>query len=955
MNRSLIHKFILVLWVGRVISNPGGAPNCGAPEHGTSNSAASGVAISLSGSTVTLTANTFRGFLLTTNAGLIWSGGSSGTKTSTACGGGNTALTQTSGSNKSSVSATISCASNPGLQFTITAYIVYKYETNYQTFTQAFVCSGSSTTTASPSGVITTLSTAGVSTSLAATTVRPPGVITTFPGVSSTSSSTNAPVVASTTTVPSGHVTVTTTIPPSGAAGSVTSLGGMIAFSWSLPVSGGRRLSVGSPSSEISLNFDTGGESPGWIGMGFGYDNYLMTGSKKTVTVELSDDGLSCVAKYYLLVDRNVREVVGLDPWKVQASACVVANSVAAVTFTIGGDSSVILPAAGSSVYVLLAGGRGVGLSNHGSNWDYKQVDFLSIDSSGSAQNSGNDNSTINPFYLSHGVIFITVFAILMPLTSFLILVNKARFLGVHKWLGGLIVLCLIGGWVVLNWTDDNLGYSPLNASSAWGNDHSDFGSYGVYAASGVCAFGVILWTIGMPVKVKLVVRWIHGIAGVMLSFYGPMVVWTGWLRLAPLVPPIDALDSSPFVWLSVGFAFALIFVVHWLIFGTSGKRRGGNRKSFANEAEFTRPEVDSLVKAGKLILLVDKRICVIPKSFVHPGGKAVLKHYSGQEVGHIMRGELAGKVNGRNRVVPHSSYAFELLKKMRIGHLVETGEKTGDLVKVVVVPPAEELAPITPINHRERTIGTLVSFERLNLCVDFPVRMFKVRVQVLSDLGPVQRGSRIYMSVQDEQKNRIERPYTVVHVNEKEHTIDFAIKIYPGGQLTSRLQWLKPGDCVSLSHAVPHPGIPSGTAFVVFLAGGTGITPMFSYFKECAEKTALGGVLLWWVRNEDDLFLLDELGKMAGTTIRIQIYTTQQQPAAIVVGGSVKRRSSFDAASIPRFAGRLTQSSILNAIGDAPLRETSVIMSGPEGFVQSASETVQAIGIPEQRVVSLD
>ena len=126
-----------------IVSYPHGAPNCGVPGHGTDSDAPDGVSLSMSGSQVTLSADSFRGFLLRTNAGLIWSTTSFLAKTSDACGNGETALTHTSSSRKNSISATVSCGDKPGLEIILTAHVVYSYETNYTTISKTFTCPSS--------------------------------------------------------------------------------------------------------------------------------------------------------------------------------------------------------------------------------------------------------------------------------------------------------------------------------------------------------------------------------------------------------------------------------------------------------------------------------------------------------------------------------------------------------------------------------------------------------------------------------------------------------------------------------------------------------------------------------------------------------------------------------------------------------------------------------------------
>ena len=131
-----------------------GTDRCGPPNHG------SGVSTDSTGFSVTLdshntillsSTNSFRGFFMKTDAGLIWSNPSAGTQVSSLCGGGNTAWFHSSGNGKSLVTATLSCANSPGTSFTVTVYVVFSYGSAYRSFTRALQCPASTSTTSTRS------------------------------------------------------------------------------------------------------------------------------------------------------------------------------------------------------------------------------------------------------------------------------------------------------------------------------------------------------------------------------------------------------------------------------------------------------------------------------------------------------------------------------------------------------------------------------------------------------------------------------------------------------------------------------------------------------------------------------------------------------------------------------------------------------------------------------------
>ena len=579
--------------------------------------------------------------------------------------------------------------------------------------------------------------------------------------------------------------------------------------------------------------------------------------------------------------------------------------------------------------------------------------------SSSPSSTSTGDATTlpVEPHYLIHGFVFIALFAVLMPVTAFLILINKSLFYTAHKVLGVIAIILLAIGWAILNWADDDdPNYAPL-AYVKYGKDHEDYGSIGCYVAAGVCGTGVLLWFLRLPKTMKTIVRYVHGIAGGLLALYGPFVVWTGWIRLAPA--SISALDSTPLVWMSLAITLACAYGIVFLV---RRSQRPTPRDPIPLERIITRPEFDQMIAGGKLLVVVDGSVCEInPSNFSHPGGMDVLWQYNGKEVGGIMRGSTPAMVKNRSRTVAHSDYAIRLAIKMKIGIL----QKGADLEQ------GNASVPSAPIIVSEPIIGTLITSPQINRSIEFPVRLFRIRVKDLKQFGKdgIGSGSRVYMSFIGDNTG-LTRPYTVVSVNVEERTVDFAIKIYSGGLFTSKLAAIKEGGKVALSQAVMHaavPSIPSPPTMLIMIAGGTGITPMLSYIRECG-KYALGGVILWWVRNSSDLFLTEELEKLCHKyPLRIHVFYTQPEtdpefaPGQQVVMGGALRKDSVS--RYPDFVkkaieGRISAAKILEGVGGfLPVdpRDIGVLMSGPDGFIESANKALNELEIPQQRLLCLD
>ena len=728
------------------------------------------------------------------------------------------------------------------------------------------------------------------------------------------------------TTQSTQSTAASTSLTPIAGLGQFTSLS-MLNVQWAPSLINLRSVSPSPGLSAITIYFDNKAMNVGWAGIGFGYTDFRMDGGKKAVALHLTTD--TCSITFYTLTSHVPTAVPGDDPWGITPSCSVLGVGLASIEFTIGGDSQITLPPQGTKMYALLAGGQGVAFGAHGPHWDYKKVDFLSV----GVVTSG---APVNPWYLAHGVIFIVTYAILMPLTAFLIMINHTRFYNTHKVLGVVIVVLLIVGWVVLSGAKlGNAVYAPFS-SSEWGTKHRDYGSIGCWVAVGVCSGGVLLWYVRLPKTMKKAVRFIHGLAGILLSFYGPFTVWTGWLLLQPAVPAIGALDSTPLVWMALA-AILTVSYVGW--YAARYRKTPSSSRDEKKLPTFSAAEIQDMVHEGRLILLVDGLVVEIPKSFTHPGGRAVMEHFAGQEISEILAGTQAVSMKGRMRYFPHSEEAYKLAREMKIG------ESNGWVAPTLVGEATEAEAP--------KTVGTIVSVDRISKAVDLPVKLFKFTVDPPpTGKGAVGLGSRVYLSMsQGEGVEPIQRPYTVCRV--KGSVIEFAIKIYPDGRFTSKLNKLKPGDSLSVSKSVPHPPIPSDPrppSMVVFIAGGTGMVPMISYFKQL-ETIALGGILLWWVRNELDLFLVDELRRWAGQhKLQVKLFYTQPINESAKDGGG-------DFAENP-LLGRVCAQGIKEAFGGAlPVHpgDVGVLMSGPAGFIQATESALAELGIPETRILSLD
>ena len=110
-------------------------------------------------------------------------------------------------------------------------------------------------------------------------------------------------------------------------------------------------------------------------------------------------------------------------------------------------------------------------------------------------------------------------------------------------------------------------------------------------------------------------------------------------------------------------------------------------------------------------------------------------------------------------------------------------------------------------------------------------------------------------------------RPFTFTSVNGSEH-LEFTIKIYKGHNgVTEKLEDVNAGDEL-IVHDVFGTITYKGPG--LFIAGGAGITPFISIFRQLkAEDRLAGNTLLFANRTADDIILKDELKTMLGKSYR--------------------------------------------------------------------------------------
>ncbi|KAF7294215.1 FAD-binding FR-type domain-containing protein [Mycena chlorophos] len=115
-------------------------------------------------------------------------------------------------------------------------------------------------------------------------------------------------------------------------------------------------------------------------------------------------------------------------------------------------------------------------------------------------------------------------------------------------------------------------------------------------------------------------------------------------------------------------------------------------------------------------------------------------------------------------------------------------------------------------------------------------------------------------------QRTPVFRPYTPTSDPQAHGYLEFMIKQYPNGEQSTFMHSLKPGDSVTFMRTPL--GVswkPNQHPHVALIAGGAGITPMYSLLNGILsnpeDKTRV--TLVWGVNTDADIFLKDEFAEL--------------------------------------------------------------------------------------------
>lgn len=211
--------------------------------------------------------------------------------------------------------------------------------------------------------------------------------------------------------------------------------------------------------------------------------------------------------------------------------------------------------------------------------------------------------------------------------------------------------------------------------------------------------------------------------------------------------------------------------------------------------------------------------------------------------------------------------------------------------------------------------------------------------LRVVSETGylpPFQAGQYINVFVEI-QGVRSSRPYSIASAPNQRGYYDLTVKAVPGGFVSLHLlQEIKAGDRLRSTG-------PMGGFFhnplthsndVVYLAGGSGITPMMSMIREVTDRGLDRRMHLFYgSRNTDDIIFRDELEYLAAQHENLSVDFVISEPDSDYQGltGFIDRR--------------LLRSRLEN------LERKTFFVCGPEAMYSFCQQELQALGLRRKQI----
>ena len=177
------------------------------------------------------------------------------------------------------------------------------------------------------------------------------------------------------------------------------------------------------------------------------------------------------------------------------------------------------------------------------------------------------------------------------------------------------------------------------------------------------------------------------------------------------------------------------------------------------------------------------------------------------------------------------------------------------------------------------------------------------------------------------EMEKPVIRPYTPTSDVDQKGTVEFIIKKYPNGPMSTHLHDMEPGQRLDIKGPIPkYAWSPNKHEHVAMIAGGTGITPMWqvanAIFKNPEDKTKV--TLIFGNLTDGDILMKKELEHLENTyPQRFRAFYVLDNPPESWQGGK----------------GRITKDLLKTVLPEPKMGDAvKVFVCGPPGLYKAIS-----------------